>query len=70
VWGKYLTGHLEVGGQAALGGRKRQEKAARVGQRDGEDIADKQGPLDRETRERRPARECVNQKENVFPAKT
>jgi hypothetical protein len=62
AWGKYLTGHLEVGGQVARGGRRRREKAAGVGRRGGEDTADKRGPLDRETRERRPAREGVNQK--------
>jgi hypothetical protein len=62
VWVKYLVGHLEVGGRAARGGRRRQEKAAGVGQRGGEDTADKRGPLDREMRERRPAREGVNQK--------
>jgi hypothetical protein len=62
AWGKYLAGHLEVGGRAARGGRRRREKAAGVGRRDGEDIADKQGPLDRETRERWPAREGANQK--------
>jgi hypothetical protein len=47
AWGKYLSGHLEVGGRAAWGG---------------EDTADKRGPLDRETRERRSAREGANQK--------
>jgi hypothetical protein len=63
AWGKYLTGHLEVGGRAARGGRRRREKVAGVGRRGGEDTADKRGPLYRETRERRPAREGVNQKE-------
>jgi hypothetical protein len=62
AWGKYLTGHLEVGGRAARGGRRRREKAAGVHRRDGEDIADKQGPLDIEMRERRLAREGTNQK--------
>jgi hypothetical protein len=62
VWGKYLVGHLEVGGRAARGGRRRREKAAGVGQRGGEDTADKRGPLDRETRERWPAREGTNHK--------
>jgi hypothetical protein len=62
AWGKYLTGHLEVGGRAARGGQRRRKKAVGVGRRIGEDTADTQGPLDRETRERRPARESVNQK--------
>jgi hypothetical protein len=62
AWGKYLTGQLEVGGRAAWGGRRRRERAAGVGQHGGEDTADKRGPLDRETRERRPAWEGVNQK--------
>jgi hypothetical protein len=62
AWGKYLAGHLEVGGRATRGGRRRWEKAVGVGQRCGEDTADKRGPLDRETRERRPTREGANQK--------
>jgi hypothetical protein len=62
AWGKHLTGHLEVGGRAAWGGRRRREKAAGVGQCGGEDTADMRGTLDRETRERRPAREGANQK--------
>jgi hypothetical protein len=62
VWGKYLAGHLEVGGRAARGGRRRREKAAGVGRRGGEDTAVKRGPLDREMREKRPAREGANQK--------
>jgi hypothetical protein len=70
VWGKYLTGHLEVGGRAARGGRRRWKKAVGVGRRGGEDTADKRGPLDRETRERRSAREGRTKKENVFPTKT
>jgi hypothetical protein len=52
AWGKYLVGHLEVRGRVARGGRTRREKAAEVGRRGGEDIANKRGPLDRETRER------------------
>jgi hypothetical protein len=60
--GKYLAGHLEVGGRAARGGRRRQEKTAEVGRRSGEDTADKRDLLDRETRERRLAQEGVNQK--------
>jgi hypothetical protein len=62
AWGKYLGGHLEVRGRLVRGGRRRRENAAGVGRRGGEDIADKRGPLDRETRERRPAREGANQK--------
>jgi hypothetical protein len=60
--GNCLTGHHEVGGRAAWGGQRGRKKAARVGRRDGEDTSDKWGPVDRETRERRPAREDVNQK--------
>jgi hypothetical protein len=62
AWGKYLAGHFEVRGRAARGGRRRREKAVGVGRHGGEDTADKRGPLDRETRERRPAREGANQK--------
>jgi hypothetical protein len=62
AWGKYLARHLEVGGRAAQGGRRRREKAAGVGRCGGEDTANKWGPLDREMRERRPAREGANQK--------
>jgi hypothetical protein len=51
-----------VGGRAARGGRRRREKAARVGRRGGEDTADKWGPLDREMRERRPIWEGANEK--------
>jgi hypothetical protein len=42
-------------GIKARGGRKGRKKAAGV---------------DKETRERRPAREGVNRKENIFPTKT
>jgi hypothetical protein len=70
AWGKYLVGHLEVRGRAAWGGRRRREKAARVGRRGGEDTADMRGLLDRETRERRLAWKARTKKENVFPAKT
>jgi hypothetical protein len=62
VWCKYLAGHLEVGGRAARGGRRRWEKAVGVGRCGGEDTTDMRGPLDRETRERRPDREGANQK--------
>jgi hypothetical protein len=33
AWSEYLTRHLEVGGRAARGGRRRWEKAATVGRR-------------------------------------
>jgi hypothetical protein len=62
AWGKYLAEHLEVGGRAAWGGQRRWEKAARVGRHGGEDTADMRGLLDREMRERRPARKGTNQK--------
>jgi hypothetical protein len=62
AWGNCLAGHHEVGGRAARGGRREQKKAAGVGRRGGEDTSDRWGPVDRETRERRPAREGVNQK--------
>jgi hypothetical protein len=62
AWGIYLAGHHEVGGRAARGGRRGRKKAARVGRRGGEDTSDRWGPVDRETRERRPAREGVIRK--------
>jgi hypothetical protein len=62
TWGNYLAGHHEVRGRAAQGGRRRREKAAKVGRRGLEDTADKRGPLDRETRESKPAREDANRK--------
>jgi hypothetical protein len=62
AWGKYLAGHLEVGGLVARGGRRQWEKAVEVSRCGGEDTTDMRGPLDRETRERRPAREGTNQK--------
>jgi hypothetical protein len=33
AWSEYLARHLEVGGRAAQGGRRRREKAAMVGRR-------------------------------------
>jgi hypothetical protein len=60
--GNCLAGHHEVGGRAARGGRRGWKKAAGVGQRGGEDTSDRWGPVDRETRKRRPAREGVNRK--------
>jgi hypothetical protein len=58
--GNCLAGHHEVRGRAARGGRRGRKKAAGVSRRDGEDTSDRWGPVDRETRERRPAREDVN----------
>jgi hypothetical protein len=58
--GNCLTGHHEVGGQAAWGGRMGRKKVSMVGRRFGEDTSDRWGPVDRETRERRPAQEGVN----------
>ncbi len=60
--GNCLAGHHEVGGRAAWGGRRGRKKAAEVGRRGGEDTSGRWGPVDRETRERRPAREGVNRK--------
>jgi hypothetical protein len=44
------------------GGRRGWKKVAGVGRRGGEDTSDRWGPVGRETRERRPAREGVNRK--------
>jgi hypothetical protein len=60
--GNCLVGHHEVEGRAARGGRRGQKKVAEVGRRGGEDTSDRWGPVDREMRERRPAREAVNRK--------
>jgi hypothetical protein len=60
--GNYLAGHHEVGGRAERGGRRGRKKAAGVGQHGGEDTSDRWGPVDREMRERRPARESVKRK--------
>jgi hypothetical protein len=60
VRGTCLAGHHEVGGRAARGGRRGRKKAARIGRRGGEDTSDRWGPVDRETREKLPAREGVN----------
>jgi hypothetical protein len=60
--GNCLAGHHEVGGQVARGGRRGRKKAAGVSRRGGEDTSDRWGPVDRETTERRPAREGVNRK--------
>jgi hypothetical protein len=58
----YLAGHHEVRGQAARGGQRGRKKVVRVGLHGGEDTSDRWGPVDREMRERRPAREGVNPK--------
>jgi hypothetical protein len=60
--GYCLVGHHEVRGRAARGGRRGQKKAARVSWRGGEDTSDRWGSVDREMRERWPAREGVNRK--------
>jgi hypothetical protein len=60
AWGNCLAGHHEVRGRAARGGRRGWKKAAGVDRRGGEDTSDRWGPVDRETRERRPVREGVN----------
>jgi hypothetical protein len=57
-----LAGHHEVGGRAARGGRRGRKKAAGVGRRGGEYTSDRWGLVDRETRERRLAREGMNRK--------
>jgi hypothetical protein len=60
--GNCLAGHHEVGGRAAQGGQRERKKAAGVCRCGGEDTFDRWGPVDREMRERRPAREGVNRK--------
>jgi hypothetical protein len=61
--GNCLAGHHEVGGGGRKwGGRRGRKKAAGVGRRGGEDTFDRWGLVDKETRERRPAREGVHQK--------
>jgi hypothetical protein len=46
----------------ARGGRRGQKTVAGVGRRGGEDTSNRWGKVDRETRERRPAREGMNRK--------
>jgi hypothetical protein len=60
--GNCPAGHHEVGGRAARGGQWGRKKAAGVGRRGGEDTSDRWGPVDRETRQRWPAREGMNRK--------
>jgi hypothetical protein len=44
--------------------------AGELGRLEVGDEADSWGPVDRETRERRPARKARTKREDVFPAKT
>jgi hypothetical protein len=60
--GNCLARHHEVGGQAARGGQGERKKAVGVGRRGGEDTSHRWVPVDREKRERWPAREGVNRK--------
>jgi hypothetical protein len=60
--GNCLAGHHKVGGRAARGGRRGRKKATGAGRHGGEDTSDRWGPVDRETRERQPAREEVIRK--------
>jgi hypothetical protein len=60
--GNCLARHHKVRGRAARGGRRGRKKAAGVGQCGGKDTSDRWGLIDRETRERRLAREGVNRK--------
>jgi hypothetical protein len=60
--GNCLVGHHEVGGRAARGGRRGGKKTAGVDWHGGEDTSDRWGPVDRETRERRPTQEGMNRK--------
>jgi hypothetical protein len=60
--GNCLAGHHEVGGRAERVGRRGRKKAAEIGRCSGEDTSDRWGPIDKETRERRPARDGVNRK--------
>jgi hypothetical protein len=62
VRGNCLAGHHEVRGRAARGGRRGRKKATAVDRCGGEDTSDRWGPVDRETWERRSAREGVNRK--------
>jgi hypothetical protein len=62
VRGNCLAGHHEVGGRAARGGRRGRKKEAGVSRHGEEDTSDRWGPVDRETRQSRPAREGVNRK--------
>jgi hypothetical protein len=66
AWGNCLDRHHEVGGRTARGGRRGRKKATGDDRRSGEDTSDRWGSVDRETRERRPAREGVNRKEKCI----
>jgi hypothetical protein len=67
AWSEDLAWHLEVGGRAALGDRRRREEVATVGQRGKEDESDSPGPLDREMRRRQPAQKARTKRENILP---
>jgi hypothetical protein len=56
-----------AGGTGSGGATKIGGDTAGVGQRGGEDEADSRGPLDRETRGRRPTRKARTERENVLP---
>jgi hypothetical protein len=60
AWGNCLAGHQEVGGRAVRGGRRGRKKATGVDRRGEGGEYDWWGLVDRETSERRPAREGVN----------
>jgi hypothetical protein len=60
--GNCLAGHHEVRGRAAQGSQRGRKKTAGVDRCSVEDTSNRWGPVDRETRERRPAREGVNRK--------
>jgi hypothetical protein len=56
------AGDAGNGGAVEIGG-----DTAGVGRHEGEDEADSQGPLDKETRGRQPARKAQTKRENVLP---
>jgi hypothetical protein len=60
--GNCLAGHHEIRGRVARGGQRGRKKATGVCRPGGEDTSNKRGPVVRETRKRRPAREGVNRK--------
>jgi hypothetical protein len=56
-----------AGGAGSGGAVETFSDTAGVGQRRGEDEANSRGPLDRETRGRRPAQKARTKRENVLP---
>jgi hypothetical protein len=56
-----------AGGVGSSGVMEIGDDTAEVGQHGGEDKANSRGPLDRETRGRRPARKARTKRENVLP---